>query len=151
MHNPNHDFATSRHAQTNHDPIMFFAWVPAVIIFLPWPHIENYVMRVQHLENLYVDDAKFDKGGPTLQRPRTKKLKAAGAKVFLCKGKRARGSFHYKAIIIDRRYMWTGNENCTDNSLNNNGLCLKISGPVVKEVLEELATFREKYKVWDGR
>ena len=100
--------------------------------------------------NVYIDRELFGKGGPFFEGARIRELVDAGAKVYLCRGKQGRGSYHTKAMIIDRRYMYTGSANFTYKSMDNEELTFKITGPPVKEVLEKFAGNRLAGRLWTG-
>ena len=100
--------------------------------------------------NVYVDQEQFSKGAARHERGRLCELLAAGANVYMCKGRRGRGSYHCKALVVDRRYLYTGNANLTLQSTNNHELVFKMTGPPVRDVLERLAQHRVAGKLWSG-
>ena len=101
--------------------------------------------------NVYVDKEKFEKGeAPRRSGQRLDELRAAGAKVYMCKGRAGRGSYHCKAVVIDRRHMYTGNANLTYQSMDNEEFVFRVTGPPVKQVLERLSEHRLKSKLWNG-
>ena len=77
-----------------------------------------------------------------------KALRDAGAAVFLCKGLRGQGSFHNKAVVVDRRYLYSGGANITYKSHSNDETVYRITGPVVLQILGRLAIKRETGKPW---
>jgi hypothetical protein len=100
--------------------------------------------------NMYVDSEKFGGGGPRLQRSRLKQLRDAGAEVYILKGRTQQGSFHGKAGVVDRRFLYAGSANFTGKSERNEEFCFKMAGPVVRQVLERLARQRHKVSPWSG-
>ena len=100
--------------------------------------------------SLYVDSEKFFSGGPRLQKSRLKQLHSAGAQVYLCKGQGRQGSFHPKAGVVDRRFLYTGSANFTQQSLANEEFCFKLVGPDVLTVLGRMVRHRQTAKLWNG-
>ena len=100
--------------------------------------------------NVYVDSEKFVVGAPFLQKSRLRALRSAGASVYLCKGRAGQGSFHCKGAVADRRFLFSGNANCTRQSLDNEEYCYKMAGPVVRQVLERMALHRQTGTLWNG-
>jgi hypothetical protein len=100
--------------------------------------------------NVYVDAEMFGGIVPRYQKPRCEELLEAGAQVFLCKGPKAKGSFHCKGIVVDRRYLYCGSANATYKSAFNEEFCFRITGPPVGQVLHKLALQRQRQKPWDG-
>lgn len=95
---------------------------------------------------LYLDEEVHKKAErPFNQRPRVAELKANGASVYICKGRRAGGSFHCKCAVVGRRFLYTGSPNFTTKSPDNEEFSFKVVGPVVKQVLERLARCRDKW------
>ena len=99
---------------------------------------------------VYLDAEMFGAATPRYQKSRVKELWQAGAQVFLCKGPGPQGSFHAKAVVVDRRYLYTGSPNFTYKSHNNEELCWRMTGPVVGQVLQKLVLHSQKRKPWDG-
>ena len=87
---------------------------------------------------------------PRKQWGRMTELKQAGASVYLCKGLRKLGSFHFKSLVVDRRWLFLGSLNFTDKSLDNEESPLAATGPLVNQVLQRLSTQRVKGTLWDG-
>lgn len=100
--------------------------------------------------NMYVDAEMFAGTGCRYQRKRLRDLCEAGAKVFLCKGPGRQGSFHMKALVVDRRYLYSGSPNFTYKSHCNEELCMRITGGEVAKVLEKLSGHRLTCNAWDG-
>ena len=78
--------------------------------------------RLAFTLKLYLDaDVFFGGGGavPRYQKARVGELMQAGAQVFLCRGPGSQGSFHVKAVVVDRRYLYCGSPNFTYKSHNN--------------------------------
>ena len=101
--------------------------------------------------NLYIDSEVLAGAKPRQQRTRLKTLRDNGARVFVCKGIKKKGLFHGKAMVVDRRYLYSGGANFTDNSENNFEFCFRMTGSVVKQVLESLAGARQTGRLWDGK
>lgn len=100
---------------------------------------------------VYVDRTTFAESKPYFQRPRLAALHQKGALVYLCSGQCVGGSFHCKALVIDRRYLYTGNGNFTHCSrTKNQEFLFRMTGPMVAEVLEDLAANRARAQLWDG-
>ena len=100
--------------------------------------------------NLYIDTEQFGGAVPKRQRALVRELWTAGATVYLCKGPRPKGSFHGKAVVIDRRYLFTGGANATYKSHSNEEFVFRISGSAVGQVFEKLGAQRAKSKTWKG-
>ena len=83
---------------------------------------------------------------PLLARPHFLIKEVVGCRrLFL-----AAGLFHCKSAVVDRRYLYTGSTNFTENSRRNEELCFKITDPVVHEVLEKLNCQKLKGYPWNG-
>ena len=102
--------------------------------------------------NVYVDAEQFRGKVPKMQRARLTELRRLHARVWICKGHRGLGSYHCKGAVVDRRFLYTGNANFTAKSLDNKEWCFRMTGPVVRQVLESLAADRlsPRHKLWDG-
>ena len=100
--------------------------------------------------NLYVDSEQFSEGVPRLQQSRLRELHSAGARVYLCKGQARQGSYHIKAAVVDRRFLYTGSANFTGKSLANEELTFKLVGPDVLTVLQRMVQHRRTGKLWNG-
>ena len=96
---------------------------------------------------MLVDAQKFAERASRQQRPRLLELRRHGAKIFFCKGKptgvRHHGSHHAKAVVVNRRVAFTGNENVSKASRSNNGLLFRLQGNVVQQILAALAAWRD--------
>jgi hypothetical protein len=99
--------------------------------------------------NLYIDTEMFAGQVPKLQRSRVSKLQEAGAAVFLCKTGKS-GSYHSKALVLDRRVLYTGSANFTGKSRRNRETVFRMTGPVVDQMLRQLAEDRTREPQWDG-
>jgi hypothetical protein len=84
------------------------------------------------------------------QRPRLDALRRAGAAVYACRGSPPAGAFHMKAVLIDRRYAYTGSANLTQKSLSNVELCMRIVGPPVEAIHQKLVHARDHGEQWLG-
>ena len=100
--------------------------------------------------NLYVDSEQFSEGVPRLQESRLRQLHSAGARVYLCKGQARQGSYHIKAAVVDRRFLYIGSANFTKKSLANEELTFKLVGPDVLTVLQRMVQHRRTGKLWNG-
>lgn len=100
--------------------------------------------------NVFLDQREWEAADKKYQGPRVRALLAAGAKVFLCKGLKGQGRFHAKAVVIDRRRLYTGSPNLTYASECNEEFCFRITGPAVGQALEKLAAQKQRAKVLDG-
>ena len=85
-----------------------------------------------------VDAEAFTGRTPFHQRARLAELHQNGGKVFLCRGAMRKGPYHRKALVADRRYLYTGGANLTSKSRENKELCWRMTGPVVGEFLKIL-------------
>ena len=99
--------------------------------------------------NLYIDTEMLAGQVPKSQRSRVSKLQEAGATVFLCKTGRS-GSYHSKALVLDRRVLYTGSANFTGKSRRNRETVFRMTGPVVDQMLRQLAEDRRREPQWDG-
>ena len=98
-----------------------------------------------------VDAEAFTGRTPFHQRARLAELHQNGGKVFLCRGEMRKGSYHRKALVADRRYLYTGGANLTSKSRENKELCWRMTGPVVGELLKILKQDAEQGRQWDGK
>ena len=88
---------------------------------------------------VFIDAEMYGGTVPKCQGTRVRELLSAGASVFLCKGRGGRGgSFHIKAIVIDRRRVFAGSCNFTARSRRNEELCHRATGRGVAHVLGKL-------------
>ena len=81
---------------------------------------------------MYIDTETFAGQVPKLQRSRVSKLQEAGAIVFLCKTGKS-GSYHSKALVLDRRVLYTASANFTGKSKRNRETVFRMIGPVVDQ------------------
>ena len=95
--------------------------------------------------SMYIDAEQFKGRTPKAQKSRVTQLRGAGAKVYVCKGKRGLGAYHCKALVVDRRYLYTGSMNFTTKSVDNEELPFRMTGPVVLQVLARLAVHRQRF------
>ena len=85
------------------------------------------------------------------QRPRLQELRAAGADVYLCRGPGRFGRLHLKALCGDRRTAFTGSANLTEKSLQNEEMHLKMVGPPVPSILEQILRAQRRGDLWNGQ
>ena len=96
-----------------------------------------------------IDAASFNGSLPARQQGRIRSLRANGASVFLCRGDRPGYPFHKKAVVIDRRYLYSGGANVTYASEHGNGeLVFRMMGPVVLETMATLAIDQARGREW---
>ena len=96
-----------------------------------------------------IDAASFNGSLPARQQGRIRSLRANGASVFLCRGERPGYPFHKKAVVIDRRYLYSGGANVTYASEHGNGeLVSRMMGPVVLETMATLAIDQARGCEW---
>jgi hypothetical protein len=110
--------------------------------------------RKQLVLNVYIDAEALGGQTPRSQRKRLTELLALGgeegrATVWRCKTWR-QCSYHCKALIVDRRVLYTGSANFTENSRRNRETVYRMTGPVVEQVLRQLAEDRGAWGEWDG-
>ena len=98
-----------------------------------------------------LDREQFAGGVPKKQTSRVRSLHKAGAKVYLCSESGQHGSYHCKALVIDRRVLLAGSANLTNKSRSNRELVFRITGLPVVEVLQDLARDRTRGRLWDGK
>ena len=76
-------------------------------------------------------------------------LQQHGATNYYCKtGKN--GSYHCRALVIDRRVLYTGSVNFTGKSRRNSETVFRMTGPVVEQVMRQLAADRAHWSEWGG-
>ena len=85
-----------------------------------------------------VDMASHRKGTAPRQASRFKRLRDAGAQVYLCTGTSRTGVFHTKAIVIDAKVAFVGGSNVTYACRHNRDLMLRLAGPPVSQILAGL-------------
>ena len=99
---------------------------------------------------ILVDKEQVQKRRIYYQRSRLLSLKRSGASIILCSGEPPHGSFHVKAIIINRRICFCGSANLTYASASNAELCLRLTGPPVAAILSQLMAAKACGEEWDG-
>ena len=84
-----------------------------------------------------IDKVTLEGRTPWHQRPRLAALRAAGAKILMCRGKGPKSSYHKKALVIDKRIMYTGGANFTYQSDDggNGELTFRMTGQPVLDTL----------------
>ena len=100
--------------------------------------------------NLYIDREQFAGTIPKKQKAAVRKLFRKGAKIFICKGLRRNGSFHSKALVVNRRVPYMGGANFTNWSHNNCETMFRATGAVVAEVMADTVEWRNNAVLWDG-
>ena len=102
--------------------------------------------------NLYIDKEMLADATKEKQRKRVRQLHRTGAHVYVLKGVRRLGSFHPKALIINRRIMYFGGANFTDKARRDNReTTFRATGHVVEEILEDASDWRAAGTLWDGK
>ena len=131
----------------------------AVVLASAWydhPEVQQELLRklaARHREpfelTVLVDRASFDTGAPSRQQPRLRALRDKGARVFKCTGVQRNNTFHKKAVIIDRRYLYTGGANITYASDHGNGeLVFRMVGKIVLDTLVDLQADEARGEHW---
>ena len=90
---------------------------------------------------------------PWYQRSRLTALVAEGASVHVCTGQPPKGIYHRKALIVDKRYMYTGGANFTYQSDDggNKELTFRMTGELVLQVLAILQDdMRTAVRKWES-
>ena len=98
---------------------------------------------------LHIDAEMLGGRTPESQKKRLRDLMVAGAEIWACKTGN-QGSYHCKALIVYRRIMYTGSANFTSNSRRNREIVFRMTGPVVLQMLQQLAEDRGSWREWDG-
>ena len=93
---------------------------------------------------MLIDREAMQGGTPYYQAARVRALHKVGAEVYLCRGDGPRGIHHKKAVIINRRVAFTGGANLTQKSTENGEFNFRMLGPIVHDMLEDLAAVRSK-------
>ena len=102
--------------------------------------------------NILIDDSVLKGNKPWYQKPRLTALVEAGAIVYVCTGQPPKGIYHRKAVIVDRRFMYTGGANMTNqaDAGGNKELIFRMVGPPVLETLAILhEDMRTAVRRWD--
>ena len=100
--------------------------------------------------NVYIDKEMFEGKTPRGQRGKLKALHGLDANIYICRGLGHQGAYHVKDCIVDRRIYFTGGANFTNKSERNRERVFRMTGEVVKEVLEDLSDDRRRGVLWDG-
>jgi phosphatidylserine/phosphatidylglycerophosphate/cardiolipin synthase-like enzyme len=96
-----------------------------------------------------IDRVSFRGRTPPRQKERITALQAKGAKIILCTGLRFDDTFHKKAVIIDRRYLYSGSANITYASDHGNAeLVYRAVGQPVLDAMAELAAEQVRGREW---
>ena len=99
---------------------------------------------------LLVDAEGLQQGTSRHQRSRLRALRDAGAAVYLCRGQGRRGRLHFKALVVDRRKVYTGSSNLTDKSVENDELHLQLVGEPVLSIIAQLLRAQSRGTLWNG-
>ena len=75
--------------------------------------------RAAFILNVYIDREQLSGNTPRKQWMRIQELRQAGASVYVCRGQGKVGSYHFKSIVVDRRWLFCGSLNVTSKSLDN--------------------------------
>ena len=96
---------------------------------------------------MLLDRECYEKKTPPSQRPRLERLRRANAEIVVCRGTPSTGSFHTKAVVIDRKLAFVGSANVTNKSLRNSELCFRMRGPPVLDIIQLLVRERARGQV----
>ena len=102
--------------------------------------------------NILIDESVLKGNKPWHQKQRLTALVEAGAIVYVCTGHTPKGIYHRKAVIVDRRFMYTGGANMTNqaDAGGNKELIFRMVGPPVLETLAILhEDMRTAVRRWD--
>ena len=97
--------------------------------------------------SILVDRSNYLQRTSRHQRPVLRQLQGLGADVRLCSGLDASSVFgagaypgihHIKAIVLDNRIAFSGGSNITRASRFNRELAFRFTGPIVKDILQEV-------------
>jgi hypothetical protein len=95
-----------------------------------------------------LDMASYNGQLPARQKARITALRGNGAKVVLCTGARRGCTFHKKAVIVDRRFLYTGGANITYASEHGNGeLVYRMVGQPALDTYDDLAADEARGRV----
>ena len=93
--------------------------------------------------DILIDRKHYENRESPHQRPRLLDLQLNGANIFLCQGRKGRGVFHKKVVIIDGRVAFLGGANMSWSGAEYNGeSVLRIEGPAVTDVQQDLDHYR---------
>ena len=96
---------------------------------------------------ILVDRSAYETGLAPYEQRRLKQLKDLGAAVYLCSGTRGRGVFHWKCVVLDSQVAYAGSANLTLASSSNRDLMMRLTGPIVSEVMSGLDDARRHGKL----
>jgi phosphatidylserine/phosphatidylglycerophosphate/cardiolipin synthase-like enzyme len=102
--------------------------------------------------DILIDKGALEGNTPWYQRSRLSVLVNAGATVHVCTGQPPKGIYHRKAVVVDKRYLYTGGANMTYQSDEggNKELVFRITGQPVLDVLSILdADVRTALRKWE--
>jgi len=92
----------------------------------------------------------FEGKTPWGQRSKLSALHKLNAHIYICKGVGYQGSYHVKDCIVDRRIYFTGSANFANKSQRNRERLFRMTGEVVKEVLQDLSEDKRLGVLWNG-
>jgi phosphatidylserine/phosphatidylglycerophosphate/cardiolipin synthase-like enzyme len=92
---------------------------------------------------MLIDKENATNNIPHGQKTMLNNLHRAGATIVLCRGTIASGSFHAKALVVDRRTAFLGSANLTKKAERNAELCWRLRGPPVMDALAFLEEERQ--------
>jgi hypothetical protein len=87
---------------------------------------------------ILVDQEMYNSKKPPGSRGRLDRLRRLSAELVLCRGTPSTGSFHAKAVVVDRRHAFVGSANITNKNSRNAELCFRLKGPPVADILQML-------------
>ena len=74
-----------------------------------------------------------------------------GATIVACRGDPPDGAVHKQALVVDRRYLYSGGANFTNKSVRSGELVYRMVGLPVAGVLADLAvSMGQRGLEWDG-
>ncbi len=90
---------------------------------------------------------------PYYQQSRLTALVNAGVTVYVCQGSGSHGSFRKRAVVVDRRFLYTGSPNLTyqSDSGGNAELTFRMTGQPVLDVTTDLDYYmRTAVRKWQS-
>ena len=78
------------------------------------------------------------------QALKLKRLKAAGAQVYLCKGRNGRGVMHRKEFVLDAKVLYEGSANASNAMSHNEDGMTRMTGHPVASFLANMRRVRDR-------
>lgn len=104
--------------------------------------------------NIHIDREMLAGNVPRGQKTKLEELHRCGANIYVCQGigsPSAPGAYHVKDCVVDRRVYFMGSANFTNQSRKNCERRFRMTGSVVRDVLEDIMDERGRGNLWDGR